>query len=224
MTTKPVAIVLDLDGTLVDSLDDLTVAMGALLADRGRRPLAATEIRKMVGDGLKTLLQRSFTATGDPLSEADLDALVPTFRARYDAHSTDHTRPYPGVVETLGVLRAAGHALGIATNKPQASTDRLLAALGLTPYFGAVAGGDLHPFRKPDPRHPLAVVEALGGRPDRALVVGDDPVDLAAGHAAGLPVALATWGYARLPYDALEAEAHLERFAELPAVVDRLFP
>jgi phosphoglycolate phosphatase len=223
MSIAPVAIVLDLDGTLVDSIHDLTIAVSALLGEHGRRPLDADEVRRMVGDGLRTLLQRAFTATGDPPEDALLDVLVPTFTSHYNAHSTEHTRPYPGVVATLGQLKAAGHRLGIATNKPQVSTDRLLGALGLAPYFHAVAGGDRHPFRKPDPRHPLAVVEAIGGRPERALVVGDDWVDLQAGHGAGLPVALATWGYARRPYDTLDAEAHLARFDELLPLLERLF-
>jgi len=224
MPLPPAAIVFDLDGTLVDSLCDLAGTVSDLLVEHGRRPVGADEVRPMVGDGLKILLQRAFSATGEPLSADALDAVVPAFRARYDARSTDTTRPYPGVVGTLGALRSAGHPMGIATNKPQASTERLLAAIGLAPFFLAVAGGDRHPFRKPDPRHPLAVLEAIGGRSDRALVVGDDPVDLEAGHAAGLPVALATWGYARRPYDTLEAEARLDRFDEIPALLGRLFP
>ena len=224
MPLPPAAIVFDLDGTLVDSLRDLAGTVSDLLAEHGRRPVGDDDVRRMVGDGLRILLGRAFSATGDPLSEAALDALVPAFTARYDTRSADHTRPYPGVAATLAALRAAGHPLGIATNKPQASTERLLAAIDLARFFDAVAGGDRYPFRKPDPRHPLAVLEAMGGRPDRALVVGDDPVDLAAGHAAGLPVALATWGYARRPYDTLDAEARLDRFDEIPALVSHLFP
>ncbi|MBN1334366.1 MAG: HAD-IA family hydrolase [Deltaproteobacteria bacterium] len=224
MPPPPAALVFDLDGTLVDSIHDLAAAVSRVLVDHGRRPLAEEDVLRMMGEGLKNLLARAFRATGHPLGDPDLDAILPAFPDQYDARSTEHTRPFPGVIDTLAALRSAGHRLGVATNRPQASADRLLAAVGLAEAFDAVVGGDRYPFRKPDPRHPLAVLELIGGRSDRALVVGDHPVDLAAGHGAGLPVALATWGYARQPYDTLEAEAHLDRFDEIPAVLDRLFP
>jgi len=135
------------------------------------------------------------------MDEADLDEFV----AYYTIHSADETAPYPGIVEALHDLRAAGHTLGVCTNKPEVAAREVLTLLALEPYFDAIIGGDSTPYRKPDPRHLEAAVTALGAGP--AVMVGDHHNDIAAAARLGVPAIFAAWGYgaAESPYVARHA-------------------
>ena len=124
------------------------------------------------------------------------------------------SRPFPGVVPTLGRLRAAGLRLAVCTNKPALPTGQLLAALDLAQHFAAVAAGDV-PARKPDPRHLTGVVEQLGASLERTVMVGDSVNDVAAARAAGVPVIAVTFGYTLVPAVELGADAVIESFEEL---------
>ncbi|MEO5338301.1 MAG: phosphoglycolate phosphatase [Magnetospirillum sp. WYHS-4] len=213
------AVVFDLDGTLIDSAPDLLTAANKLLAEEGRPAIGVDHIKLMVGDGVPKLVERAFTATGG-LAEGDLPRLAARFLDFYEGHAADETRPYPGVEAALEGLKTGGFKLAVCTNKPHAATLEILEALGLAPYFDVVVGGDSLPgIKKPDPRHVLACVEALGADATDALLVGDSQVDVQAGRAAGLPVIAAAHGYARMPPEQLGADLVLEDFARLPEVV-----
>ena len=217
------AIVFDLDGTLIDSAPDLRAAANQVLASEGRRPLSLDEIKAMVGDGAQKLMERAFAATGAPIDGAELVALTRRYVAVQEELGADLTRPFPGAVEALVHLKREGRALGICTNKPQRPTQRVLGDLGLASFFAAVVGGDvLDGVRKPDPRHLLATVEALGARPADAVMVGDNENDVGAARAAGVPVIAVAFGYAKVPPERLGADALIESFAELPAALGRL--
>jgi phosphoglycolate phosphatase len=213
------ALVFDLDGTLVDSVPDLQAALNRVLTEIGRRSLGATEVRSMVGDGVAALVERGMAATG---GTDGLEAARARFLALYEAEPAVRTRPYPGVAETLAGLRAAGCRLAVCTNKPQAASLGVLAGVGLAPFFDAVLGGDALPWRKPDPRHLLAAVEALGARPEEAAMIGDNENDHDAAKAAGIPVLLMRYGYLRAPADSLAPAAWLDRFSEIPQALRRL--
>jgi len=216
------AILFDLDGTLVDSLPDLCRALNLLLEEERRRPLTDSEIRPMVGDGAARLVERALAATGG-LAAGDLPVMTRRFLIFYEDGVADQTRPYPGVVETLTALRDRGFAMAVCTNKPHRPSVEILAALGLREFFPAVVGGDsIDGARKPDPRMVIAALEAVGAPLGRALFVGDSANDVGAARAAGLPVAIVTYGYARGPVSELGADALIDRFSDLPAVVDRL--
>ena len=216
-------VVFDLDGTLVDSAADLRAAINKLLNEEGRRPLALDEVVGMIGDGAAKLVERAFAATDGGGAAESHERRTARFLAFYEGHATDSTRPYPGVPETLALLRERQWTLGICTNKPEQATREVLRDLDLARHFGAVVGGDsIAGVRKPDPRLLLAVVTQLGATPAEAVMVGDNANDVHAARAAGLPVIIRAGGYTRVPTSELGADAVIEAFAELPAVLDRV--
>jgi phosphoglycolate phosphatase len=204
-------LLLDLDGTLVDSVPDLADAVNRLMARRSLPPFAEPEVASMVGDGVAALVLRAMRARGREAAPADIEAFIED----YTAHAADRSRPYPGVAETLAELRAAGWRMAVCTNKPEQAARRLLAALGLLPFLAAIGGGDSFPVRKPDPAHLMATLAAAGAGP--AVVVGDHRNDVLAATGAGLPCIFALWGYGP-PEMAAGAAATATRFAEVPAI------
>ncbi len=208
-------LVLDLDGTLVDSVPDLAAALNRVVAPL--RPFSRPETAAMVGDGARVLFQRACAARGAAFGEAGLEAFV----ADYTAHAAVETRVFPGVLDAFGAMRGAGWRFAVCTNKPAAAARALLDALGLSHWFAAVGGGDSFPARKPDPAHLLMTLQAAGGRPDAAVMVGDHRNDVEAAAGAGLPCIFAGWGYgARAMADGAAAVA--ATFGEVPALADRL--
>jgi len=207
----------DLDGTLVDTLPDLTGALNEALRECGYAPLLPSEVRPMIGDGMAMLLARGFAARGG--SPAEADALYPRFIEIYEASATARSRPYPGVAETLALLREQGYRTAVATNKPQHATGEVLRGMALASLFDGYAGGDRYPVRKPDPGHLLRLVDELGGDPKRAAMIGDSENDAASARAAGLPLLLMRYGYARIDPSQLGAKVVLDRFDQLPAAL-----
>lgn len=187
----PRHVVFDLDGTLVDSAPDIHAALDRLMAAEGRPPFARQEVVAMIGDGVLALVQRAAAARGLPFTEG----LLGRFTADYTARAAERTALFPGIAEALDALAAAGWLLAVCTNKPAAATAALLLALGLDGRFAAVGGGDSFPVRKPDPGHLLGTLAAAGGRPERAVMVGDHRNDVQAARGAGLPCVFAGWGY-----------------------------
>jgi len=211
-------VVFDLDGTLVDTIDDLAAAASRLLATHGRPPLAAAQVRPMVGDGVPALVRRVLAATGLGIDEGEA---IASFTADYQAHAAQASRPFPGAVETLTRLADAGWLAAVCTNKPSAAARTLLDALGLSPHLAAVGGGDSFAGHKPDPRHLLGTIELAGEDPGRAVLVGDHANDVAAARGADVPCVFALWGYGS-PAMAEGATARAASLAEVPGLVERL--
>ena len=207
-------LVLDLDGTLVDSAPDLAAAMNRLMAARGLAPLGLSEVTTMVGDGVRVLLQRAFAARGTVPADADYDA----YAADYGANFAVATRPFPGAEAALHRLAGAGWRFAVCTNKPEAMARDVLAATGLAGFFAAVGGGDSFVSRKPDPAHLLATLAAAGADPARAVMVGDHRNDILAATGAGVPGVFAAWGYGP-PAMAAGAAAVAHGFSDLPGIV-----
>ena len=199
-------LVFDLDGTLVDSAADLRAALNQMLRERGRPPLSPAQVRPMIGDGVPALVARALAASGaDP---AESTGALPRFIELYEADPVRLTRPYPAVPETLAALRRRGYRTAICTNKPQRATLAVLEGLGLLPLFDGVAGGDRFRVRKPDPRHLLELIAALGARVEAAAMIGDNENDAAAAHGAGIPLSAdALWLRAGRPRDARRRRA-----------------
>jgi phosphoglycolate phosphatase len=213
-------LIFDLDGTLVDTLPDLTNAVNDALRERGYAPLLPQEVRPMIGDGMAMLLARGFAARGGTAAEAE--TMRQRFLQIYEGVATANSRPYPGVAETLAALRRRGYRTAVATNKPQRATEEVLRGVGLAPLFDAIGGGDRYPYRKPDPRHLLALIDEIGGDPKRAAMIGDSENDAVSARAAGLPLVLMRYGYARIDPTELGADRVLDRFDELPAMLAKL--
>jgi len=198
-------IVFDLDGTLVDSRRDLANATNALLVECGAAPLSEERIGRMVGDGAATLVARAFAAVsvGQPPDALD------RFLRIYGDHLLDYTRPYPGIPEALDHLRARSR-LAVLTNKPLASTRRILDGLALASYFppDAVLGGD-GPFpRKPDPTALRHLATQAGVPLHDTLLVGDSGIDWRTARAAGIAACLVRYGFGfeGVPLDQLGTE------------------
>lgn len=214
------ALIFDLDGTLADTSPDLLGATNAVLAERGRPLLDLAHLRHLVGFGARALILQAMDASGAPVTEAELPALVEIFLAHYRTHIADGTRLFPQVAETLQGLKAGGARLGVLTNKPQELTDPLLPLLGLNGLFAAIYGAGRKPYTKPDPRIFRDVVADCGGGP--AVMIGDSITDLNTARAAGAPCILMSYGFSPVPASELGADMVLDDFAQLPGALDRL--
>ncbi|MCW1920344.1 phosphoglycolate phosphatase [Rhodobacter sp. KR11] len=208
------AIVFDLDGTLIDSLPDIHVALNKVLAGEGARPVTEAETRGFIGHGIPNLVAQARHARG-----LDLDrqhAMTEAMMAHYLAHPADLTRPYPGAVAALNALRDLGHPLGLCTNKALKPTLDILDALNLRSHFAEVIGGDSLPQKKPDPA-PLHACFAGLGAP--LLYVGDSEVDAETAQRAGIRFALYTQGYRKAPVADLPHDLAFADYADLVAWV-----
>ncbi len=215
----PRVLVLDLDGTLVDTVPDLNAAVNRLMKSRGLEGFDFSATAAMVGDGVAKLVERAFAARGlvpDTTAVAELGR-------DYEAHAAVDSRLFPGVMEALRELGAEGWRFAVCTNKPEGAARVLLDALGLAPLMAAVGGGDSFPVRKPDPAHLLATLAAAGGVAERAVMVGDHANDVVAAHGAGLPCIFAAWGYGPLRM-AEGAVAVAGTMAEVAETARRLLP
>lgn len=212
-------LLLDLDGTLVDTAPDLAAALNRLMIRRGLEPFTFTETAAFVGDGVAALVRKAFARRGQT---ADQDA-IDGFAADYGANAAIDSRLYPDVLPTLRDLAGEGWRLAVCTNKPAAAARSILTALGLADMMRAVGAGDSFPVRKPDPAHLTATLALAGGRAERALMVGDNAHDIAAGHGAGMRVIFAAWGYAAPGMEA-GADAIAPAFTAVPAIARRLLP
>ena len=210
-------VVFDLDGTLIDSAPDMHRAVNLMLADLGCSPLALADIRTMVGDGASALIARALAAR--QCVNVDTGNALAQFLQHYESSPTEFTRIFPAVPQTLERLHASGLTLAICTNKPTRLTQMIIERLGLSRFFTRIVAGDSMPFRKPDPRALLEVLDGFGTPPAAAILVGDSEVDAATAQAAKVPFILMTYGYHRGPIDAISSIATLDHFGELATLL-----
>ncbi|HYP63520.1 MAG TPA: HAD-IA family hydrolase [Acidocella sp.] len=205
------AVVFDLDGTLIDAAPDITAVVNRVLAADGLPALAVAEVRGMIGDGAKSLLDRAFAARGATAEPRHLAAFV----ADYQADPVRETICYSGVEAALVTLQGQGRPLGVCTNKPIGPTRLILEKLGLTPFFASVIGGDSTPYRKPDPRHLAAVLAEM--EVTEAIMVGDHHNDMLAAAGLGLEAIFCAWGYGEVKgaYTVNTTLELLDRIAEI---------
>jgi phosphoglycolate phosphatase len=184
------AVLLDLDGTLLDTAPDLAAAANAMRADFGLAPLAEATIRDFIGQGIENLVQRSL---GD--ARVEPRSALERFRSHYERENGKRSQPFPAVVEGLARMRSSGLRLACVTNKAARFTLPLLERRGLTPFFDAVITADQVGKRKPDPAPFLHACRLLEASPPQALVVGDSENDALGARAAGCRVLLVSYGY-----------------------------
>ncbi|MCA3510196.1 MAG: HAD-IA family hydrolase [Rhodobacter sp.] len=214
-------VVFDLDGTLADTSADLIAAANACFRGLGHGDLLDQTDALTALHGGRAMLRLGFGRLGIA-SEAAVDAQYPVLLAAYGAAIDRHTRLYPGAVAAVEELRRAGYATAVCTNKPEGLAETLLQRLGVRELFGALVGAGTLPVRKPDPAPLLEAIRRAGGDARRALLVGDTATDRDTGRAAGVPVALVTFGPEGTGVARLDPEALLDRFADLGAVAARL--
>jgi phosphoglycolate phosphatase len=210
------AAIIDLDGTLVDTLGDFEHALGAMLAQLGLPGIGRSQIERMVGKGSEHLIRSVLAHVGAP--DALYDSAWHAYQRHYLAVNGLHSDVYAGAVQGLQALRAKGLRLACLTNKPTAFAKPLLQAKGLRGFFDLVFGGDAFERKKPDPLPLLKTCEALGTVPAATLMVGDSSNDARAARAAGCPVVLVTYGYNHgEPVRAVDADGYVDSLAQLAA-------
>jgi len=207
-------VVFDLDGTLIDSAPDIRQIANEVLAAEDRPPVSLAETKGFIGSGAPKFVERMRAARDLP--DAAQDRMLERFVTLYD-DAVGLTRPYPGAVAALEALAAAGHRLGLCTNKPLAATQAVLDHLDLARHFEIVLGGNSLPQRKPDPAPLHAAFAALGT--GHRIYVGDSEVDAETARRAGVAFLLFTEGYRKSPAEALPHQAAFDDFARLPALV-----
>jgi phosphoglycolate phosphatase len=212
-------LLLDLDGTLVDTVPDLTAALNRLMRSRHLPDFSREQVTAMVGDGIAVLTSRAFGAHGrnpDPEAVAEL-------AADYTDHVAVHSRLYPGVLPALTGLTDQGWRLAVCTNKPELAARALLRAMGLLPLLCAIGGGDSFPVRKPDPGHLLATLILARGQAEAAVMVGDHHNDVVSAAGVGIPSIFAAWGYGTASM-AEGSSAVASGMAEAAEIANRLLP
>jgi phosphoglycolate phosphatase len=193
---KPAMILIDVDGTLVDSVPDLAYCVDAMMDLLGRPSCGEVQVRNWVGNGVERLVRRALSGTldGEP-PEADFARAYPVFLDLYSRNTSKRSCLYPGVREGLDILKAAGYPLGCVTNKAAQFTEPLLRDLGIHDDFAIVISGDTLPRKKPDPEPLLHAAGFFGVAPQSSLMIGDSISDVRAARAAGFRIVCVSYGY-----------------------------
>ena len=207
----------DLDGTLVDSVPDLTDAVNSALQQINQPQRSESEVRKWVGNGVDRLLHRALTGQHNGCANDTLHQQAKLeFNRWYGTHFANQSQLYESVAEVLSTLHSRGFKLGCVTNKPEQFTQSILEKLGIDRFFQSVIGGDSTRSRKPDPLPLLTALEQLGSTPAEAIMIGDSINDFEAGQRAGLATVMVSWGYHQgVDLAALEADAMIDQFFSL---------
>lgn len=216
------ALVFDLDGTLVDSADDIAEAVNRTLDELSLPCVSDATVRSWIGEGVRRLVATALAHAG---SERTLEEVMPIFMRHYRDCLLRSPRLYDGVVEALQLLRARGLPMAICTNKPSALVPPLLEHLVIAGYFAHIVGGDTLPQRKPAPEPLLHAARLLGQVPGHCLMVGDSATDLEAANAAGMPIVLVRYGYPRgLDLESAGALAAIDDLRQLAACIPSTHP
>jgi phosphoglycolate phosphatase len=217
------AVLFDLDGTLLDTVADIALALNRTLLEYGCSAMAEGDVRRMIGRGSPILIERAAAAQGRVIDGRAQAAMVERFFHHYgelEELNEDSAQPYAGAAEALCALHDSGLSTAVVTNKQHRFADALLRRLNLHAWVDVVIGGDTCPRRKPDPQPLLFACESLHVSPAQALMVGDSVNDGQAARAAGIPIVCVTYGYneGRDP-QTLECDVLLDTLAELPALL-----
>lgn len=210
------ALIFDLDGTLIDSKNDLIQSVNAMLRELGRGELAAETISCYIGDGAPKLVARALGAGG---TEKERQGALEFFLKHYEMHKLDTTRAYAGVPETLEDLRS--WPMAVLTNKPVRISVRILEGLGLARYFKAIYGGNSFDTKKPDPWGARTIIREMRAVADETMMVGDSDVDVQTARNAGTMAAVVNYGFGAHDKRTCPADIYLEQFRELTTLLRR---
>ena len=217
-------IIFDLDGTLVDTLPDITLILNRVLVEQGLSELTQAEIRLMIGNGAQQLIEESFRKFRLDTDNDRLKSTLDRFMDYYSANPVVQSNLFPGVVKTLKILQNNGFALGICTNKPQKITERVLEEFSIRHFFGdAILGGDTLTVQKPDPRHLLAVTKKTRSIPKKTIMVGDSSVDVTTEKNAKISIIIVDFGSTAISPKRLGADIVMSKFEDLPRHIQNLF-
>jgi len=223
MIRNPQMVLIDVDGTLVDSVPDLAFCVDEMMKQLGMPVHGEDRVREWVGNGVERLTQRALIGQldGEP-DEALFEKAYPIFLELYADNTSKRSKLYPGVKQGLDYLKQAGYRLGCVTNKAEQFTVPLLKDLGVHDYFEIVVSGDSLPKKKPDPMPLLHAAEFFGVEPENALMIGDSVSDVTAARAAGFQIVCMTYGYNHgVDIRDAQPDAVMDSMAELPELLDK---
>lgn len=209
-------LIFDLDGTLIDSAEDLAISTNAMRAQFGLPPLDAPVIQSYVGNGAAVLVRK---AVGPDASEEFVAEALGFFLKYYRAHALEHTRLYPGIRELVDELAAAGHEQAVLTNKPARISTDIIAALGLAKHFPRVYGGDSFAQKKPDPIGIRTLMSQTGIPAGETLMVGDSGVDIQTARNAGVRSCGVAWGFQPEAFETYAPDMLIHEPRELVSIV-----
>jgi phosphoglycolate phosphatase len=222
-------LVFDLDGTLIDSRQDLCNSVNATLENFGLRALPDEVIASFIGDGAAMLIRRALAVPGELPSvstapdEQFFDEAFDYFLTYYRAHKLDYTQIYPSVLESLEALKALpdgrSRQMAVLTNKPVGPARAICEGLGIASYFFSIYGGDSFATKKPDPLGLLTVMEEVGATPEETLMIGDSDVDIRTARNAGVWAMGCTFGLAPESLEELQADALVDHASAWMAVL-----
>jgi phosphoglycolate phosphatase len=219
MTTR--AVVFDLDGTLVDTAPDLMAATNHVLSLLDRRPITMAEVRSFVGHGARALIARGAAATGGALDEKTLAYSHAEFLRYYEKNIAVDSAIFPGVAALLKLCQSRGIKMGVCTNKIEGLSVRLLEAIGLSSYFGAVVGPDTISIAKPDPAPYFETLKRLDVGAEKSIMIGDSETDILTARAANVPVIAVTFGYTPRPVAEFKPDYLVSHFDEIWDILQR---
>ncbi|MBB4064577.1 HAD-IA family hydrolase [Gellertiella hungarica] len=215
--------VFDLDGTLIDTAPDLVDSLNHTIDAAGLAPVTYDDLTHLVGHGARAMIERSFALRGRPLSDGEYPAMLERFITHYQAGMPGKGAPYPGLLDALDRLSAAGWKIAVCTNKMEGLARRLIETNGLTERFAAITGGDTFTVRKPDAAHLFGTVERAGADPRRTVMIGDSLNDILVARNAGVPSIAVPFGYSDRPIAELQPSHIIGHYDELTVdLLDRL--
>ena len=214
MTPSDFSVLFDLDGTLIDSAPGVAWSLNRALAEEGREGLSVERVKQLVGKGAVHLVADALEDTGGMIDEAHRDRVKDAFLNIYADNPIQDTIVFPGALDVLMRLRDDGVPMALCTNKPRITTLPVLDAFGLTPFFPVVLCGDDVENRKPDGRHVLDTLKALGGDPATAVMVGDSENDILAAQDAGVANICVSFGYCHMPFEELKPTMLIDAYHE----------
>lgn len=197
----------DLDGTLIDTAPDLIATANTTLIRHGFSEVSGDLLRPQISFGSRRMLEVALESQGVTPETAKVDAMWDDYIAHYRDHLAVHSQPFPNLIATLERAASKGATIVVCTNKLEAMSRRLFAALDMTDHFAQVAGRDTYPVCKPDPYHLIQAIRDGGGDTERAVMVGDSDTDVSTAQAAGIPVIGVTFGYTAIPVTELKCDA-----------------
>lgn len=223
MLRKPQMVLIDVDGTLVDSVPDLAYCVNEMMKQLAMPTHGEDKVREWVGNGVERLVRRALIGQldGEP-DETLYEKAYPIFLELYAENTSKRSKLYPGVQEGLSYLKDAGYRMGCVTNKAEQFTVPLLKELGVYDDFEIVVSGDTLPKKKPDPQPLLHVAEFFGVEPERALMIGDSVSDVTAARAAGFQIVCMSYGYNHgMDIRDADPDAVIDSMAELPELLNK---
>ncbi len=215
-------IIIDLDGTLVDSAPDLADALDELLQERGLDPIGLDGARKLIGHGIVNLVRKALELRGLAITPDLLEIAATRFRELYAKRLPAKAVAYPGVMDVLKTLKAENWRLVVCTNKLETFSRKILEGLGLAAFFDVIAGPDTYGVAKPDPQHLLRTLPENMPPGYKKIMIGDSEVDVETAHAVAIPVIAVTYGYSKIPLAQLKPQALANSFSEVPMLVKQL--